>query len=303
MMIKPEKEVAGIKWIETERLTAEERQQLQKQYAIDEDIMTYVTDKDESANYVHDINEGDQLFIFLAPYSIDRKNLRYITRPFAILLHKGKLFTFNESRIHEVTTSLRDAADNPEVHTVDAFILETLFSLVDSYIPISREASKKRNHLDKMLNRNTKNADLIALSHLQQTLTFLSSATQINLNLLNRLPRTYFGNNADQDKKDLFEDVQIEAEQVQRMIEIETQVVDRIDHTFNNIANNNLNDTMKFLTIWSLTMAVPTIITGFYGMNVALPLSRMEDAWVLVILISVTLIVWLLIMLRVRHKM
>lgn len=63
-MIRPEQQVAGIKWIETERLTAEERQLLQERYAIDEDIMTYVTDKDESANYVHDINEGDQLFIF-----------------------------------------------------------------------------------------------------------------------------------------------------------------------------------------------------------------------------------------------
>lgn len=59
------------------------------------------------------------------------------------------------------------------------------------------------------------------------------------------------------------------------MFEIETQVVDRIDHTLNSLANNNLNDTMKFLTIWSLTMAVPTIITGFYGMNVEeTPVSR-----------------------------
>ncbi|WP_425458820.1 CorA family divalent cation transporter, partial [Aliarcobacter butzleri] len=61
--------------------------------------------------------------------------------------------------------------------------------------------------------------------------------------------------------------VHSEGDQVQRMFEIETQVVDRIDHTLNSLANNNLNDTMKFLTIWSLTMAVPTIITGFYGMN------------------------------------
>ncbi|KRM45503.1 magnesium transporter CorA family protein [Lentilactobacillus parafarraginis] len=302
-MIRPAKEIAGVKWIETERLTPAERTQLQNDYGIDEDIVTYVTDKDESANYVHDINEDDQLFIFLAPYALDRTDLRFITRPFAILLHKGTLFTFNESGIREVNRALADAADNPEVDTVDAFILEALFSLMDSYIPISRDVSKKRNHLDKMLNRKAKNGDLIALSHLQQTLTFLSSATQINLNLLNRLPKTYFGQGADQDKRDLFEDVQIEAEQVQRMLEIETQVVDRIDHTFNNIANNNLNDTMKFLTIWSLTMAVPTIITGFYGMNVALPLSKMQDAWILVIIISVTLIVWLLIMLRVRHKM
>lgn len=102
----------------------------------------------------------------------------------------------------------------------------------------------------------------------------MSSAVQTNLSELDRLPKTHFGVGADQDKIDLFEDVQIEGEQVQRMFEIETQVVDRIDHTLNSLANNNLNDTMKFLTIWSLTMAVPTIITGFYGMNVKkLPLA------------------------------
>ncbi|MEQ0489380.1 CorA family divalent cation transporter, partial [Anaerococcus murdochii] len=109
--------------------------------------------------------------------------------------------------------------------------------------------------------RKTKNSDLVSLSYLQQTLTFLSSAVQTNLSELDRLPKTHFGVGADQDKIDLFEDVQIEGEQVQRMFEIETQVVDRIDHTLNSLANNNLNDTMKFLTIWSLTMAAPTIIT------------------------------------------
>jgi Mg2+ and Co2+ transporter CorA len=87
------------------------------------------------------------------------------------------------------------------------------------------------------------------------------------------------------------------------MIEIETQVVDRIDHTFNSIANNSLNDTMKFLTIWSLTMAVPTIITGFYGMNVKLPLATLKYAWIIAIAISVFLIVWLLVLLKARHKM
>ncbi|KIO93479.1 Magnesium and cobalt transport protein CorA [Levilactobacillus brevis] len=65
-MIKPEKEIRGTKWIETVRLTPEERQQLMKEYGIDEDIIEYVVDKDESTNFVHDINEDDQLFIFLA---------------------------------------------------------------------------------------------------------------------------------------------------------------------------------------------------------------------------------------------
>ena len=199
-----------------------------------------------------------------------------------MLLHKGVLFTFNQSNIPEVNTALYSALDNPEVKSVDTFILETLFTVVVSFIPISRAITKKRNYLDKMLNRKT-NEQLtwFHFHHLQQTLTFLSSAVQINLSELDRLPKTHFGVGADQDKIDLFEDVQIEGEQVQRMFEIETQVVDRIDHTFNNLANNNLNDTMKFLTIWSLTMAVPTIDYRILWMNVKLPLAGMQYAWML----------------------
>lgn len=171
-MIKPEKTINGTKWIETIQINAEERATLEDQYGIDEDIIEYVTDNDESTNYVYDINEDDQLFIFLAPYALDKDALRYITQPFGMLLHKGVLFTFNQSHIPEVNTALYLALDNPEVKSVDAFILETLFTVVDSFIPISRGITKKRNYLDKMLNRKTKNSDLVSLSYLQQTLTF-----------------------------------------------------------------------------------------------------------------------------------
>ena len=75
-MIKPEKTINGTKWIETIQINAEERATLEDQYGIDEDIIEYVTDNDESTNYVYDINEDDQLFIFLAPYALDKDALR-----------------------------------------------------------------------------------------------------------------------------------------------------------------------------------------------------------------------------------
>ncbi len=49
-MIKPEKTINGTKWIETIQINAEERATLEDQYGIDEDIIEYVTDNDESTN-------------------------------------------------------------------------------------------------------------------------------------------------------------------------------------------------------------------------------------------------------------
>ena len=49
-MIKPEKTINGTKWIETFQINTEERATLEDQYGIDEDIIEYVTDNDESTN-------------------------------------------------------------------------------------------------------------------------------------------------------------------------------------------------------------------------------------------------------------
>ncbi len=44
------------------------------------------------------------------------------------------------------------------------------------------------------------------------------------------------------------------------------QILEQLSGTYNNLLNNNLNDTMKFLTVWSLLLTVPSIVTSFFGM-------------------------------------
>ncbi|MFC6169840.1 magnesium transporter CorA family protein [Loigolactobacillus jiayinensis] len=293
---------ANYSWIATGKLTPDERIQLQQDYHLTAEMITYVTDKDESPNYVYDSDTADELFIVHVPYIINEAQLRYITQPISFIIHDHTLFTFNESGLTWVDEIFSKVHQNPTIEAADHFILQTLFALMDSYITIVKAITKRRNHLDKVLNKEAKNADLIALSYLRQTLTFFLSAVQFNLNLLRHLSRTHFGMAIGPAKQEVLEDVTIEAEQVQWMIDIETQVVDRIGDTFDSIVNNNLNDTMKILTIWSLTMAVPTIITGFYGMNVHLPLAKLGGAWLLTIGVSIVLIVWLLLALKLRHK-
>ncbi|MFD1318436.1 magnesium transporter CorA family protein [Loigolactobacillus zhaoyuanensis] len=302
-MIHSKITTADYNWIRTEQLTPTECTQLQQTYDLTSEMITYVTDKDESPNYVYDSDTADQLFIVHVPYTINMAQLRYITRPISFIIHQGTLFTFNESGLDWVDQIFTKVQQNSEIKTADHFILQTLFALMDSYIGIVKAITKKRNQLDQTLNKEAKNTDLIALSYLRQTLTFFLGAVQFNLNLLRHLPRTHFGLAIGPAKQEVLDDVTIEAEQVQWMIDIETQVVDRIGDTFDSIVNNNLNDTMKILTIWSLTMAVPTIITGFYGMNVHLPLAKLGGAWLLTIGVSLVLIVWLLIALKLHHKM
>src|SRR5699024_7055483 len=79
------------------------------------------------------------------------------------------------------------------------------------------------------------------------------------------------------------------------------QVTKTLSATSNNMMNNNLNDTMKFLTVWSLVLTIPTILTGFYGMNVSLPILKNSFDWILIIVLMVVLMVWLVVLMKKHH--
>ena len=53
-------------------------------------------------------------------------------------------------------------------------------------------------------------------------------------------------------EKEQLDDALIEAKQAVEMTNLASQILDQLSGTYNNLLNNNLNDTMKFLTVWSL---------------------------------------------------
>jgi magnesium transporter len=59
---------------------------------------------------------------------------------------------------------------------------------------------------------------------------------------------------------------------------------------FASIISNNLNVVMKFLTSVTILLNLPVIVTGFYGMNVDLPLQEYAFAWQIILAICVGLI-------------
>ena len=63
------------------------------------------------------------------------------------------------------------------------------------------------------------------------------------------------------------------------------------------IISNNLNGVMKFLTSITIVLAIPTMISSFWGMNVGLPFQNNKFGFLIMVAISamLTLIVtwWL----------
>ena len=291
-----------MKWVETNQLTEHEKNVILNDYDIPLEILDYVTDIYEQSNYIHDPVEGLNLVIVHIPTKLDEQN-RYISRPVSFLIKQDILFTFNEGETVIANELLKKKIILTNEYTPTTFMLEGLNILVDSYIPVLREITKQRHKLDDLLTKRLTNRDLIKLSYLQQTLTFFLSATESNVDVLNLLTKSRFGQQFSEVEKERLEDALIEAEQVAHMTGLEAKIVNKISQIFDSIMNNNLNDTMKFLTVWSLALAIPTLITGFFGMNINLPELDNTYGWLYLILFSVLLIIWLILALKRNRKM
>lgn len=291
----------SFKWIETHHLSTSEKNILRNEFQIPEETLEYVMDIYERSNYITDSVNDIELVVIHVPTK-QLKDIRYVSRPVSFLVKDDMLFSFNEAESTISYEGVKESIEQVSSATPMIFLFELIRELIDRNLPILREISKERHQLDDLLTERVKNKDLVRLSYLQQTLTFLLSASENNLEILEQIKRSKLGRSFDEQTMERLEDAIIEANQVAHMTELESDIVDRIARIFDSIMNNNLNDTMKFLTVWSLALAIPTLITGFYGMNIDLPRLSSDYEWIYVVILSVILIIWLIMFINHKRK-
>lgn len=97
------------------------------------------------------------------------------------------------------------------------------------------------------------------------------------------------------------EDALIEAQQLLAMSQLESQVLQQLSSAYDTILNNTLNENLTSLNIISILLAVLSLITGFFGMNVPLPWSEEPLAWIWLLLAF--LVLWLVLARLLRSIM
>ena len=82
------------------------------------------------------------------------------------------------------------------------------------------------------------------------------------------------------------------------MAQMTSDVTGRVSDAYSKVLDSNLNQTMKFLTVYSIILSIPPIVSGFYGENVKfLPFADNDFAWqitIIITLIMVAISIWLI---------
>ena len=290
------------KWYDISNLSEEDSNKLQIDFHFTPDMITYISDRHERPHYDYDTHTHINLLVYDVPIWPTKTIKHFTAHPVTFLISGENIFTFHTQSTSYVFDEFNDAATRRELsmaQDVTELLMKFLLYSSQYFQRAITQLDAERNSLDQKLSGDINNKDLVELSNIEKSLVYLSSSIQTNLMMLHSLKMSQL--NFTKPGRERLDDVLIESNQSAEMVKISQQVTQTLSATSNNMMNNNLNDTMKFLTVWSLVLTIPTILTGFYGMNVSLPVGHSSSDWIAITVITIFLMVWLIVLMKRHH--
>ena len=277
-----------ITWINIQTEDKSELKRFYEHYEIDEEIVDYSLDENERAHLDYDQRTNTFVLIFNVtnPQKIDN---HYETIPMTFIVKDNILLTVTNEINHYVSDIMMKRVTSEEVESIFQFLFGSLFMIIDSFFPYIEEMDRDRKIINNKLKEKTTKQNLLLLSDLETGIIYFVSASKQNVVLLEQVKAHQIFRLLTESEKERLDDVLIEARQLVEMTQLSSQILQQLSGTYNNVLNNNLNDTMKILTVLSILLTVPTIITGFFGMNMPLPFEHNIFGWMFTIGISVLL--------------
>ena len=272
-------------WLNIDVDTIASRPDLLSQYGLDEEIVEYALDRNERARTEYDRERNTFIIIYNVPHPI-KQDYHYETVPMTFIVQPNRLITIsNEANAYLIPEFSRYLDANFGV-SVFTFLFASLYTVSEQYFPLVEKINQERDQLNQVLRQKTTKQNLFALSDLATGVVYFVSATRQNVVLLEQLRTQFMSRLLDETAREELEDSLIEAKQLVEMTQLTSTILHQLSGTYNNVLNNNLNDTMKLLTIVSILLTIPDIITSFFGMNMPLPFEQDAMGWVYILLIS-----------------
>ena len=271
-------------WININSDLISEYSSIYDTYEIDDEMIEYALDKNERAHMEYN-RRTKTLVVIYNVLNLSKEENHYETIPLTFIVRKNQIVTISNSQNEYIIDAIVEELEENLHWNVFNLLLHSLFVISEHYFPVIEKLNKEQQNISKLLRKKTTKNNLFALSDLEIGGMYLVSATKQNAVVLEQLKTQQAFKEFDDFEREQLEDNIIEAKQLVEMTDLHLQILRQISGTYNNVLNNNLNDTMKFLTVISILMTIPDIVTGFFGMNVQIPLTELRYGWAIILFI------------------
>lgn len=299
--IHEENKVTDGVWVQMIQPTLEECEKIADLVNVDIEDLQAALDEEESSRI--ELQDGYTLILVDIPTTeIRHEKQTYTTIPLGIILSQDVIVTvctddtpvlqnFIDNRVKEFSTKKRLR-----------FVYQILYSAAANYQMNLRIIDKKRTEIEERIGRNTEDVDLIDLHELESTLVYFATSLRANGVVLDRLTR-YKRLEQYPEDKELLGDVIVENRQAIEMTSIYRDIINGTRELMSSVIDNRLNNVMKYLTSITIVMAIPTVISGIYGMNVDekwMPFADTPHGFLIICVL--TLLICIITLLFLRKK-
>ncbi len=297
-IIHEESRLSGGTWVQLIAPTGQECAEIAEELNVDIVDVQAALDEEESSRI--ELEDGYTLILVDIPTTeVRHEKNSYTTIPLGIILTQDVIVTvctedtpvlknFVNNRVKEFSTKKRLR-----------FVYQILYRTAAMYQMNLRIIDKRRTEIEERIGDKTEDVDLIDLHELESTLVYFATSLRANSVVLDRLTR-YKRLEQYPEDKELLDDVIVENRQAIEMTSIYRDIINGTRELMSSVIDNRLNNVMKYLTSITVVMAIPTVISGLYGMNVNekwMPFSDTPHGFLIICvltLLSCVLTLWFL---------
>lgn len=276
-------------WINMVNPSEDEIKNICESVNIDEDFIRYALDFEEKARI--DIeDDGTILFIIDTPMlNKSDENIIYETMPLGMILVRDDYFiTVSLKKTKVIDDFEKRRIKSFSTYKKSRFIFQILFTNASYFLTYLKKINKETEIAEYILKNSMKNKELLKLLSLEKSLVYFTTSLKSNEVIMEKtmkgkIIKLY------EDDEDILEDAIIENKQAIEMSKIYSDILNGTMDAYASIISNNLNGVMKFLTSITIVLAIPTMVSSFWGMNVNLPFQNSSFGFMAMLLISILL--------------
>lgn len=242
---------------------------------VDPDFLRSALDDEERSHT--DVEENSVMVLTNVP--VFRGEDSYDALPLAIIVTDEYIITVCLEETPVITEFNERTSRLFRTYKKTRFLFQILYKSATYFLRYLRQISKLSDEIEDQLRHDMKNSEILRLLELQKGLTYFNAAIRSNGAVLDKLLRMRNNTSltpilkAYEEDEDLLEDVIIENKQAKEMVEMYSKILARLADTFSSIISNNQNLVMKFLAAMTIILAIPTVVSSFFGMNVPVPFA------------------------------
>ncbi len=261
-------------WVKVTSPTPGDIALLAERFAVPRDFVHDAEDVEERPRVDH---EDNWLLVFVrvpCKQTDDDGDTVFTTAPLAILIRDDVFITVNHYDCEVLDDFIR-WSNRRRMRACKGFdlLLSLMLSTSVWYLKYLKQMNVMMNVAEQRLEEKMDNDELMRMMGIGKFLIYFITSLKGNSMVLARIKMRLRTLPHDED---LLEDVEIETQQALDTAGIYSNILDRQQEAYSSVIGNNLNRIMKTLTVVTILLMIPTVVAGYYGMNVP---NGMEEWW------------------------